>query len=238
MSVRIRHPEKLVYPESDGKPMGENTLQFQWIHVLFHEIEKLFFARDDVFVAGDLFWYPLNGDPTTVQAPDIMVAFGRPKGHRKSYKQWNEGGVAPQVVFEVRSPSNTADDVTEMRKFYRRYGVEEFYLYDPEHGEFEAWTRSGKKLVPVAEPHGFVSPRMGVTFETPDDGPLRLIRPDGRPFLTYREIITKADEERERADQAVRLAEHERREKEAARREADALAAKLRELGVDPDTVC
>src|SRR5882672_8230956 len=129
MVVRILHPEKLIYPESDGQPMGENTLQFQWIITLLHGFENLFFDREDVFVAGDLFWYPVEGDPTTVMAPDLMVVVGRPKGHRASYKQWEEGGIAPQVVIEVQSPSNTSKQLNDKRLFYSRFGVEEYYNY-------------------------------------------------------------------------------------------------------------
>ena len=73
MLGQIRNPEHLIYPESDGKPMGENTLQVKWIVALFNGLQGLFRDRDDVFVAADLFWYPKQGDPTTVTAPDVMV---------------------------------------------------------------------------------------------------------------------------------------------------------------------
>lgn len=214
MLVRIRHPEKLIYPETDGKPMGENTLQFQWIITLFHGLENLFFDRPDVFVAADLFWYPVKGDPTTVIAPDIMVVVGRPKGHRGSYKQWEEGKVPPQVVFEIESPGNTAKEKAAKKAFYREFGVGEFYEYDPESDDLQIWLRAGKQLKAVKDVDGFVSPRLGIRFELPAGGPLRVIRPDGRPFLTYQELITEA---------------------ELQQRRADKLAAKLRELGVDPD---
>ena len=69
-------------------------------------LDALFRDDPDVFVAGDLLWYPVEGDPKTRIAPDAMVVFGRPKGYRGSYKQWDEGGIAPQVVFEVLSPGN------------------------------------------------------------------------------------------------------------------------------------
>ena len=36
------------------------------------------FAGQDVFVAGDLFWYPVRGNPRIVTAPDGLVVFGRP----------------------------------------------------------------------------------------------------------------------------------------------------------------
>jgi hypothetical protein len=32
-----------------------------------------------VFVAGDLLWYPVEGNNRLSTAPDVMVAFGRPK---------------------------------------------------------------------------------------------------------------------------------------------------------------
>ena len=83
-------------------------------------------------MAGDLLWYPVQGKPKIRTAPDAMVAFGRPKGYRGSYKQWEEEGIAPQVVFEVLSPGNRPKDLVRKFRFYEQYGVEEFYLYDPE----------------------------------------------------------------------------------------------------------
>ena len=64
-----------------------------------------------MFVAGDLLWYPVEGKPSIRTAPDVMVVFGRPKGDRGSYKQWEEDGIAPQVVFEVLSPGNRAGEM-------------------------------------------------------------------------------------------------------------------------------
>ena len=230
MLVRIKHPEKLIYPETDGQPMGENTLQFQWIITLFHGLENLFFDDPNVFVASDLFWYQVHGDPTTVMAPDLMVVLGRPKGHRPSYKQWEEKKIAPQVVIEVQSSSNTRKDLRAKRLFYSRYGVEEFYEYDPETEEIVVRIRSGKRMGKARVGDGFTSPRLGVRFEMPAGGPLRVIRPDGRPFLTYQELITQAEVQQRRADA-------ERIRADAERTRAEKLAAKLRSLGIDPDAV-
>ncbi len=68
----------IVYPESDGLPMAENTLQYQWIVTIVGGLRHLFDDDPDVFVAGDLFWYPVEGHPEIRLAPDAMVAFGRP----------------------------------------------------------------------------------------------------------------------------------------------------------------
>jgi hypothetical protein len=69
--------EPVVYPDSDGLPMSDNTEQFRWIVYVKEGLEWLFADDPDVFVAGDLLWYPVEGDNKTRQAPDAMVAFGR-----------------------------------------------------------------------------------------------------------------------------------------------------------------
>jgi len=36
------------------------------------------------------------------------------------------------VVFEIRSPGKTQTELNKKQVFYDRYGVEEYYLYDPD----------------------------------------------------------------------------------------------------------
>jgi hypothetical protein len=55
----VRRPA-IVYPDSDGKPMADNTLQFRWIGTIKEGLEQTFHDGPDVFVAGDLFWYPVE----------------------------------------------------------------------------------------------------------------------------------------------------------------------------------
>ena len=201
------------YPDQDGQPTSDNTLQFQWIVTIKEGLEALFRDRPDVFVAGDLLWYPVEGDNKTRTAPDALVAFGRPKGYRGSYRQWEEGGIAPQVVFEVISPGNRFGELLRKFKFYERFGVEEYYIYDPDRNDLVAYRREGEALVEVAEPNGLVSPRLGIRFELTEDS-FEILGPDGRRFQTYVELARERDELRTRADR---------------------LADRLRALGIDPD---
>jgi len=237
MLVRIRHPEKLIYPETDGQPMGENTIQVRWIITLFNGLEALVRDRHDVFVASNLFWYPVHGDPTYCLAPDVMVAFGPRKGDRPSYKQWEEGRVAPQVVVEILSPSNTIDERVGKLKFYRRNGCEEYYEYDPYGHKLRVWARNGKTFAPVKDVNGFVSPRLGVRFVVPGTEPMTVVGPDGRPFRTYLDLVAEAEAQQERLAEESKRADGERKRAESERTRADAFAARLRELGIDPDTV-
>jgi len=197
---------EVVYPESDGLPMSDNTLQFQWITTIVGGLEALYRDNPNVFVAGDLLWYPIEGDNKTRIGPDAMVVFGRPKGHRGSYMQWKEEGIAPQVVFEVLSPGNRAMEMMRKYSFYERFDVEEYYVYDPDHVELSGWRRVGAIFEEIAEMNGWVSPRLGIRFDL--SGPeLKIIGPDQRAFATYVEL----------ADRAARL------------------AAQLRALGVEPE---
>ncbi len=181
---KIAHPA-IEYPDDDGEPMSDNTLQFKWIVVIEGGVEALFRHNPQVFVAGNLLWYPVEGEPTIRSAPDVMVAFGRPKGRRGSYKQWEEGNVAPQVVFEVLSPGNRPGEMTHKFQFYEKYGVFEYYIYDPDDGTLEGWLRVENHLERIPDMAGFVSPLLNIRFE-PADGSdnLRIINPDGTSFLT------------------------------------------------------
>ena len=81
---------EIIYPDSDGQPMADNTKQYQWIVKIKENLEILFASNPDVFIAGDLLWYAVEGNPKIRQAPDVLVVFGRPKGDRGSYQQWKE----------------------------------------------------------------------------------------------------------------------------------------------------
>ncbi|NLF70705.1 MAG: Uma2 family endonuclease [Candidatus Anammoximicrobium sp.] len=228
-----RSKPKIDYPDSDGQPMAENTLQFQWIVTLQGGLDAMFRDDPNVFVAGDLLWYPVEGDNKLRVAPDALVAFGRPKGYRGSYKQWEEDGIAPQVVFEVLSPGNRWSEMMDKFRFYERYGVEEYYVFDPDNIVLEGWTRQGDRLVPIQTVDGWQSPRLGVRFDL-SSGNLQVLRPDGKPFATYLELAEQSDRERERAEQERQRAEQERQRADEARLRSERLAAQLRALGVEP----
>ena len=45
---------EIVYPESDGKPMADNTEQFKWIVKIKENLEVLFKSNPDVLVSVSL----------------------------------------------------------------------------------------------------------------------------------------------------------------------------------------
>jgi len=206
-------PQPIIYPESDGQPMADNTRQFESIVMIQGGLAALFADRPDVFVAGDLLWYPAEGKPHIRAAPDTMVVFGRPPGHRGSYIQHEENHIAPQVVFEVLSPGNTRAEMRKKLSFYQRYGVQEYYEYDPDRGALRGWMRRGGRLEPIEAMEGWISPLLGIRFSL-EGSDLALYDPDGQRFATFVEQARRAKAERQRAER---------------------LAERLRQLGVDPD---
>lgn len=226
--------ERIEYPECDGLPMSDNTEQWDWMILIKEGLEALFANEPNVFVAGNLLWYPVEGDNRLRVAPDAMVAFGRPKGKRGSYKQWCEGGVAPQVVFEIVSPDNTHAEIVEKIDFYDEYGVEEFYLYDPDRKTLRGFHRRNGEWLPIPNMVGWVSPRLNVEFDL-EEGRLVLPDPDGRRFVSYVELARQHQLSEQRAQREQQRAQREQQRADQEQQRADRLAEKLRELGINPD---
>jgi len=203
----------IVYPESDGLPMSDNTKQFNWIVVLFGNIAALFRDRPDVFVGGNQFWYPVEGEPEVKQAPDVYVVFGRPRGHRPSYKQWEEGNVPMTVVFEVLSPGNTYEEMSDKEAFYEEHGVEEYYIYNPDSNRLKVFLRRGEVFVRVRKVQDFESPRLGIRFDLSGEE-MVVYYPNGERFLSFDELKARQEEEQRlrQEEQRLRLAAEQRAE--------------------------
>ncbi|MGK7886522.1 MAG: Uma2 family endonuclease [Crocosphaera sp.] len=227
----------IIYPDSDGQPMADNTKQFRFIVTIKENLELLFADNPNIFVAGDLLWYPLKGNNKLRRAPDVMVVFGRPKGDRGSYKQWEENNLSPQVVFEILSPGNTLAEMSQKFEFYNRYGVEEYYIYDPDKVDLCGWIRVENSLNLIETMDGWISPRLKIRFEITDNN-LQIFSPNDETFLTYVELgklkqeaevrAKKAELKEQEAEEKAKKAEQRAQEAEAKVKE---LEAKLRELG-------
>lgn len=219
--------------------MSDNTLQFEWIAKLYGCLGYLFRNDPQVFVAGDLLWYPVEGRPDIRTGPDSLVAFGRPKGDRGSYKQWLEGGIAPQVVFEILSPNTLSQEIAGKLQFYETYGVEEYYLYDPDNVILHGWRRAGQRLEPLPVLHDWISPRLNVRFDL--SGPkLDIYYPNGERFLTFVEVYRqlKADQQQSERDAEIqKQIEEARRGRIAAEQRIRRMKVQLRAAGIDPDAL-
>ena len=222
--------KNIKYPESDGKPMGETDKHRKLMNVLIETLEVYFAEEAEVYVSGNLMCYYVEGDPTKSISPDVFVVRGAAKHERRIYKFWEEN--APNLVIKVSSRKTKNEDLQWKRQLYAWLGVEEYFIFDPEYKltpPLRAFRLRGKELVEeIVSQNRVVSQVLGLELVN-DGATMRLYNPQTGGFLR-----TLAEEAAARK-QAETGAEQEASARQDAEDRAAKLAAKLRELGLDPE---
>ncbi len=207
------------YPESDGKPMAETDTHIQQLIYLREALNDYFRDDPNVYVAGNLFVYFVEGDPSQVVAPDIFVVKGVPKGDRRFFQVWKEGK-APDVVFELTSRRTRYEDLGAKKGIYELLGVQEYFLFDPL-GEYLRPPLMTFRLTPEGyrrvEEEPPVSRVLGLELRI-EGNFLRLVDP-----RTGEKLLTPLE-----AQEARRQAERRAAEEAEARRKAEAELEQLR----------
>ena len=96
-----------------------------------HALDNYFVSRPNVYLGMDMLVFDKEGDNTECLAPDLFVTFNVRRPMEKSYRIW-EVGKPPDVVWEFGSASTWKGDATTKKKRYQRWGVSEYWLFDPE----------------------------------------------------------------------------------------------------------
>ncbi len=132
------------------------------------------------------------------------------------------------MIFEITSESTRYEDMVNKKELYASLNVKEYFLFDPL-GEYLKERFLGFRLgknrmyVPIpSDRKGRIFSRELGAYLKPENDLLRVIDPDtDMPVPDHKEAMMTADSERKKA--------------ESERRKAEKLAAKLRELGIEPD---
>ena len=215
-SVQSPKTKKIDYPSSDGKPMAESDLHRDQMILTIQNLQSWFAEHPEVYIAGNNFLYFVEGDPRQVVSPDFYVVFGAGRGPREVYKVWEEGGLAPDVVFEITSKKTRLTDETKKRDLYEMLGVSEYYQFDPR-GDYlnprlKASRLENRHYVPVPVLEGrLYSPLLGLDLVV-EGKRLRCYNP-----LTG-ERLASAEEQEERAKRSEHQAETEWQRAEAEAR--------------------
>ena len=122
--------QRIEYPESDGKPMGETDVHRREIAQIIEMLTLHFQAAARVYVSGNLMFYYEKGNPSAVISPDVFVVKGVENMLRRTYKLWEEKR-APCAVFEISSRAPRLEDKGNKRALYAMLGVQEYFLFDP-----------------------------------------------------------------------------------------------------------
>ncbi|MEP0918564.1 Uma2 family endonuclease [Leptolyngbya sp. DQ-M1] len=223
---------EIEYPDSDGKPMAETDFQREYLIYSVSVLDLYFQNQPDVYVSGNILIYYEEGNSKACLSPDVFVVKNQEKRKRRSYKVWEEGEKYPNFVLEITSKSTVNEDQGSKKGLYAFWGVEEYFQYDPT-ADYLKPQLKGFRLI-----EGNYFPIPQVPLDQPNDFSLRsevlgidlcLKNQDLKFFEAGSGIQLLGLEETESARRAAEL----RAEQEAQR--ADRLAAKLRELGTDPE---
>ncbi len=162
----------------------------------------------------------------------------------RSYFVW-EFGKPPDVVVEIVS-NFEGDELGGKKKKYASMGIHYYVVYDPQlliqDKELQVYENYVGEFLPRPD-HRL--PRIGLSltlwegvFEERFDRWLRWCDAEGNLLHTGTEQAGKerqrTEQERQRAQEAQQRADQEQQRAQEAQQRVDLLAAKLRELGIDP----
>jgi Uma2 family endonuclease len=203
----------IALPPSDlysDEPPLETELHLRQILLLIESLERLWQDRQDFYAFGNLtiYYSPHQRKSEDFRGPDFFVVLGTERKSRKSWTVWEEGGKYPNVIIELLSDSTAKTDRGVKKEIYQDiFRTPDYFWFDPDSLEFQ-----GFHLV---------------------DGRYEPLLPNDQGWLWSQQLqlwLGVVDRQLRFLTAAGRLV---LTPQEANER----LAAKLKELGVDPNTV-
>lgn len=237
-------------PDSDDTPV-DNELQESAPTLLKLVLAELWEDRMDWFFGIDMGIYYNPDEPPIV--PDAFLSIGvdsvKSENLRPSYVLWEEKGILPQLVLEVVSPKYRGEYSTK-KDFYERLGILYYAIYNPKRKRkptLEVYKLlQGKYLPIVGNPIWLPEIGLGIgkeraTFQLREREWMFWYDEAGERYLTPQEMNKlsqqRAQQAEQQAKQAERQAKQAERQAKQAEQKAQRLADRLRELGIDPDSV-
>ncbi len=229
---------------SDEPPL-ESDLHLQQITILIGCLERLWQERTNYYASGNLTIY-YNEEQLKKRdfcGPDFFVVLDTEKHPRKSWVVWGEGGKYPNVIVEILSPSTANIDRNKKKNLYQNtFRTPNYFWFDPESLELQGFRLiAGQYQAIAANENGYLWSEQLELYLGIFDRKLRYFTVDGQLVPTPQEaeleqrqakeqILLEREQERQAKEQAIL-------EKEQAILEKEKLAQKLRELGIDPETI-
>ena len=210
----------VIFPPGDlysDEPPLETELHLEQIIIFLQSLKRLWRERNDFYAAGNLtiYYSPNQLKSEYFRGPDFFVVLGTERKTRKSWVVWEEDGKYPHVIVEVLSPSTANTDKITKKKIYQdTFRTPDYFLFEPDQLELTGFHLvDGKYEALEPNEQGYLwSQQLGLYLGIHDNF-VRFFTPDGQLVPTPEEYA---------------VSEHQQKER---------LAAKLRELGIDPDTI-
>ncbi|MBG1268371.1 Uma2 family endonuclease [Nostoc sp. WHI] len=210
----------VIFPPGDlysDEPPLETDLHRLQMTLLIQCLEWLWQNRNDFYASGNLtiYYSPRQRKSEDFRGPDFFVVLGTERKHRKSWVVWEEDGKYPNLIIEILSDSTGNTDKGLKKQIYQDiFRTPDYFWFDPETLEFTGFHLLDGEYQPLQpNPQGWLwSQQLGLYLGVYQEN-LRFYTPEGELVPTPEEV---AQQETQRSDR---------------------LAAKLRELNIDPDTI-
>ncbi|MBD2412167.1 hypothetical protein FACHB389_07435 [Nostoc calcicola FACHB-389] len=227
MSVveNLASPEDVIFPPGDlysDEPPLETDLHRLQMTLLIQCLEWLWENRNDFYASGNLtiYYSPRQRKSENFRGPDFFVVLGTERKPRKSWVVWEENGKYPNLIIEILSDSTGDTDKGLKKQIYQDiFRTPDYFWFDPETLEFAGFHLLDGEYQPLElNSQGWLwSQQLGLYLGVYQEK-LRFFTPEGELILTPQEV---AQQEKQRAEQE--------------KQRSDRLAAKLRELNIDPE---
>ncbi len=219
---------------SEGTKM-ESSLHALQLRLLVSILEWHWRDRHDFFIGDNLtIFFSLEQTKTRdFRGPDFFLVTGVEPRHRKSWVIWEEGKL-PELIIELLSDSTASADRGLKKDIYeQRFHTPEYFWFSPETGEFKGFRLNAARYEEIQpNEQGWRWSNVLGLFLGVHDGLLKYFTAQGGLLPTPEEAAQQAAQ---RAEAETQRAEAETQRAEAETQRAAKLAAKLRELGIDPN---
>jgi Uma2 family endonuclease len=237
----------------------ESSLHYTQLLILVTCLEWLWRDREDFFIGANLSVYYSRQQLKNrdFRGPDFFLVKDTEKRPRLSWVIWEEDGKYPNVIIELLSDSTAKVDKGLKKQLYQnQFRTPEYFWFSPNTLELVGWrlTDSEYKTIPASENGWYWSQELGLYLGVFENR-LRYFSVEGRLIPTLEEANLeeikqaeiaiqraeieqrKAEVERQKAEVERQKAESESKRADEAENKAAILAQKLRELGVEPDSL-
>lgn len=227
-------PEDVIFPPGDlysDEPPLETDLHRLQMTLLIQCLEWLWRSRNDFYASGNItiYYSPRQRKSEDFRGPDFFVVLGTERKARKSWVVWQEGGNYPNLIVELLSDSTAATDKNLKKEIYQNtFRTPEYFWFDTNNLEFAGFVLVAGKYQPLKpNAQGWLWSQQLELYLGIYQDKLRFFTNEGELVPTPEEV---AQQETQRAEQEKQRAEQEKQR-------SDRLAAKLQELGIDPNSI-
>ena len=252
----------VTYPPTDlwsDEPPLESDLHLQQIIILLSCLELLWRERSDYYASGNLTIY-YNEEQLKKRdfcGPDFFVVLDTEKRPRKSWVVWGEQGKYPDVIVEILSDSTANIDRNNKKILYQNtFRTPNYFWFDPNslelqgfrliEGQYQAispneqgylWSEQLGLYLGIFDRKLRYFTANGQLVPTPQEAELQQRQAKEQAILAKEQAILAKEQAILEKEQAILAKEQAILEKEREGQAKEKLAQKLRELGIDPDTI-